>query len=243
MYNKELAHSVSTNGAIVFGQLCSSYESFGSKDMLTIKDEKEYFFLTSEALEGETALTYKQQLKAIKDLEREGYIETRLMGVPSKKFFHITNKIVDELFSEVNPRSDKREGLDTSRVAGRSSLDKRENLDMTKGKTKPDQKGNLKINNKKEQCKDINNLVNKDSANNDHEETINRLVKEYRLKGLSKEVCLKVVDETMEKEGIESFGGYLRRSLENTLYKHRLKRGEIDSLQKKSLFGYDWLNA
>ena len=44
MYNKELAHTVSVNGAIIFGQLCSSYESFGSKGMLTVKDEKSISF-------------------------------------------------------------------------------------------------------------------------------------------------------------------------------------------------------
>lgn len=76
MFNKELAHEVSVNGAIIFGQLCSSYESFGSKDMLAIKDGKEYFFLTSQVIEEETALSYKQQSKAIKDLEAAGYIET-----------------------------------------------------------------------------------------------------------------------------------------------------------------------
>ncbi|WP_252196991.1 hypothetical protein [Bacillus toyonensis] len=59
MYNKALAHTVSVNGAIIFGQLCSSYESFGSKGMLTIKGGKEYFFLTSDTLEEETALSYK----------------------------------------------------------------------------------------------------------------------------------------------------------------------------------------
>ncbi|CAM3799304.1 hypothetical protein [Mesobacillus zeae] len=68
MYNKELAHKVSVNGAIIFGQLCSSYESFGSKGMLTIRDNNEYFFLTSETIQEETALTYKQQMKAIKEL-------------------------------------------------------------------------------------------------------------------------------------------------------------------------------
>ena len=106
MYNKELAHTVSVNGAIIFGQLCSSYESFGSKGMLTVKDEREYFFLTSDTLEEETALSYKQQLKAIKELEQAGYIKTRVMGV-SSKYFSITDKIVQELLSEVNPSSDK----------------------------------------------------------------------------------------------------------------------------------------
>jgi len=91
MFNKEIAREVSVNGAIIFGQLCSSYESFGSKDMLTVREGKEYFFLTSDVIEEETALTYKQQLKAIKDLEEAGYIETVIMGTPAKKYFHITD--------------------------------------------------------------------------------------------------------------------------------------------------------
>ena len=87
MYNKELAHSVSVNGAIIFGQLCSSYESFGSKGMLTVRDNKEYFFLTSETLEEETALTYKQQLKAAKELEGAGYIETKNISISQIRLF------------------------------------------------------------------------------------------------------------------------------------------------------------
>ncbi|PFL14035.1 hypothetical protein COJ07_28540 [Bacillus cereus] len=160
MYNKELAHSVSVNGAIIFGQLCSSYESFGSKGMLTIKDRKEYFFLTSDTLEEETALSYKQQLKAIKELEQAGYIETKVMGVPSKKYFCITDKIVQELLSEVNPSSDKREDLDvstnpeTAHPESESSLSKRETLALPKGNGKPVQKGStIKKKNKKEQDK------------------------------------------------------------------------------------------
>lgn len=58
-------------------------------------------------MEEETALSYKQQLKAIKELEQAGYIKTRVMGVSSKKYFSITDKIVQELLSEVNPSSDK----------------------------------------------------------------------------------------------------------------------------------------
>ncbi|MED0977014.1 hypothetical protein P4T49_17775 [Bacillus paranthracis] len=173
MYNKALAHTVSVNGAIIFGQLCSSYESFGSKGMLTIKDGKEYFFLTSDTLEEETALSYKQQLKAIKELEQAGYIETKVMGVPSKKYFCITDKIVQELLSEVNPSSDKREDLDvstnpeTAQRESESSLSKRETLALPKGNGKPVQKGStIKKKNKKEQDKDnkdniiVNNGVN-----------------------------------------------------------------------------------
>ncbi|MGH0797638.1 hypothetical protein CN374_16095 [Bacillus cereus] len=172
MYNKALAHTVSVNGAIIFGQLCSSYESFGSKGMLTIKDGKEYFFLTSDTLEEETALSYKQQLKAIKELEQAGYIETKVMGVPSKKYFSITDKIVQELLSEVNPSSDKREELDisanleTAQQESESSLSKREILGLPKGNGKPVQKGStIKKKNKKEQDKNNkDNIIVNNSA-------------------------------------------------------------------------------
>lgn len=172
MYNKELAHTVSVNGAIIFGQLCSSYESFGSKGMLTVKEGKEYFFLTSDTLEEETALSYKQQLKAIKELEQAGYVETKVMGVPSKKYFCITDKIVQELLSEVNPSSYKREDLDvstnpeTAQRESESSLSKRETLALPKGNGKPVQKGStIKNKKKKEQYKNnkdniiVNNSV------------------------------------------------------------------------------------
>ncbi|MED0667751.1 hypothetical protein P4T04_15610 [Bacillus badius] len=248
MYNKELAHKVSVNGSIIFGQLCSSYESFGSKEMLTVKDGKEYFFLTSETLEEETALTYKQQLKAAKELENAGYIETRVMGMPSKKYFHITDKIEKDLIGV--SKSDKREDLNkagnegTERQKVTPSYDKREYLALPKGNGMPDQKGTLKINNKKEQYKNINDLfVNKESVNKD--EIISRLINEYRLKGLSKEVCLRVVNEVMQNEEIENFPAYLRTCLENTLYKSRLKRGEIDLSEKLNQNNnsplYNWL--
>jgi|GEM_PF-6463131 len=168
MYNKELAHKVSVNGAIIFGQLCSSYESFGSKGMLTLRDGKEYFFLTIETLEEETALSYKQQMKAVKDLEEAGYIETRNMGVPQKRHFHITDKIVKELLSS----SDKREELDTPLSPAQScqkvtpNLDQRERLDLLKGDDNTCQKvSNIKKKNKKEINK--NKILN---INNDLEE-------------------------------------------------------------------------
>lgn len=166
MYNKELAHKVSVNGAIVFGQLCSSYESFDNKNMLTVRDGKEYFFLTADVLEEETALTYKQQLKATKELEDAGYIETKVMGVPSKKYFYITKKIEQELFEE-SSRSAKREDLtistnsDIEPQTNDSSYDKREYLGVTKEHSKPLQKGSsIKKKNEKEKDKNIKDNFN-----------------------------------------------------------------------------------
>jgi hypothetical protein len=255
MYNKEMAHSVSVNGSIIFGQLCSSYESFGSKHMLTIRDNKEYFFLTADTLERETALTYKQQIKAVRELERSGYIETKIMGVPSKKYFHITDKIVHELL----PSSDKREDLEESKNIAEveqnvhSSYDKKEHLEYTNHTGKDNQKrSSIKKKNKKEQYKDnklnivnkdvpVNNIVN-ESVVNVVQETILNLTNEYRLKGLSKEVCLRVVEEAKQKEDIHNFGAYLRTCLENTLYKSKLKKGEIEfPLMSQSGALFNWL--
>ncbi|MFD4820361.1 hypothetical protein [Peribacillus butanolivorans] len=149
MFNKELAHEVSVNGAIIFGQLCSSYESFGSKKMLTVRDGKEYFYLTSGVLEEETALSYRQQLKAIKDLEDAGYIESVIMGSPSKKYFHITDKIVQQLLPKVAVSSDKSADLNEENEQETSvqkqsedflSYDKCVTLAMTKEQSKPVQK-------------------------------------------------------------------------------------------------------
>lgn len=251
MYNKEIARSVSVNAAIIFGQLCSSYESFASKGMLTIRDNKEYFFLTSETLEEETALSYKQQLKAIKELEQAGYIETKVMGVPAKKYFHITNKIAMELLSELDVSSDKREDLNVSTISEAEgqkvnpSLSKKETLVLPKENDKSLQKGSdIKNKNKKEQYKDKNNyIVNKKSVNN--EEIIQKLTNEYRIKGLSKDVCLRVVDEVLaNNDEIHNFEGYLRTCLENALYKSKLKRGKIDltkSFRSSQVLFYNWL--
>ncbi|WP_191557790.1 hypothetical protein [Metabacillus idriensis] len=248
MYNKALAHTVSVNGSIIFGQLCSSYESFGSKNMLTVRDNKEYFFLTSGTLEEETALTYKQQLKAIKELEEAGYITTKVMGVPSKKFFHITFKIAEELLVDGNPSSDKKEDLksteDIKPNIEEPSLAQREILAELKGNSKPVQKGpTIKKKNKKEQNKNIKDyIVNKEPVNKD--EIINKLISEYRLKGLSKEVCFRVLNEVNTNPDVENFGAYLRTCLENTLYKSKMKRGNIDFTER---FGklkvplYNWL--
>ena len=55
------------------------------------------------------------------------------------------------------------------------------------------------------------NLENYDSA---LEDTIAALTNEYRLKGLSKDVCLRAVNEALaNKQKIHNFGAYLEASL------------------------------
>ena len=248
MFNKELAHEVSVNASIIFGQLCSSYESFGSKNMLTVRDGKEYFFLTSETLEKETALTYKQQLKAAKELENFGYIETRVMGVPSKKYFHITDKIRQELLG--NPRSAKREELDISTdeedkgLKEGASYSQREHLEVTKGNGKPVQKGStIKKKNKKEQDKNNNSNFNcnfKNSLESDKfreviTEACNEFFAKFAVGRWSKDqwntLIDKFVDDTIESKRYldipeEKIKGYAYKSLKTIADNSDYKRSE-----------------
>ena len=243
MFNKELAHEVSVNSAIIFGQLCSSYESFGSKDMLTVRDGKEFFFLTSEVIENETALTYKQQLKAIKDLEEAGYIETSIMGQPARKYFHITDKI----YKKFQLSSDKKEELDNkpedkkvdeSRKVN-PTQDERESLVIPKGNSLPDQKVHaIKEIKEKEQSKDKNKkeiIENKEIIVNKEKNTLpnksqisNKLILEYMKKGMSKELCFRVLYGIKENKSIKNFGAYLRTCLETTYKNSRIKHGIIE---------------
>lgn len=91
---------------------------------------------------------------------------------------------------------------------------------------------------------DIKNIVNKDV--NNMQIIIDKLVLEYIDKGLSQEVCFMVVDEVKSSsEEIKNFGGYLRRALENTLYKSKLRNGLIESskfeVKNKNVPFYNWL--
>ncbi|WHY87566.1 hypothetical protein QNH39_06980 [Neobacillus novalis] len=249
MYNKELAHKVSVNGAIIFGQLCSSYESFGSKGMLTIRDNKEYFFLTIETLDEETALSYKQQMKAVKDLEDAGYIETRNMGVPQKRHFHITIKIVKELLSS----SDKREELntppnpDSSPSRSTFNLDQRERLELPKGDDNNCQKvSNIKKKNKKEKIKE-NNIIDDDKRTSSTEainpinnELINSIwesVKDDISKRTFNSVLRKVKDKHAQGQ-VNNFRDYFITALtnkENELELRRAKDKAALEIKKSSI--------
>ena len=221
--------------------------------MLTVRNGKEYFYLTSEVIEEETALTYKQQVKAIKDLEEAGYIEAVIMGSPARKYFHITDKITKQLLPKDNSSSDKKEELIETNEQGNTvieqsvdfvSYDKREIQACNKGESKPVQKGQAyKEIKEKEKLKNTkNNFVNKNDGNKD--EIIYKLTNEFRLKGMSKELCLRVLDEVNANPNVENFQAYLRTCLDNTLYKSKLKQGEIEfSFEKgnNNVLFYNWL--
>ncbi|WP_052461634.1 hypothetical protein [Sporosarcina koreensis] len=246
MYSKLIAREVSTNAAILYGQLASSYESFGSKNMLIHIEGDDYFFLTADVIQEETSLTYRQQTKAIKELESFGLITTVIRGVPAKKHFHLTSKIQEMI---CNPSSDKMSDLqriDNNRSES-PSYDKRAKLEYTNEQGKYVQKGSsIKKNKKEKNEKEINTYVDNNLLTK--QKTIDSLIFEFMKKGLSKEVCLRVLNEVNLNPDIQNFGGYFKAALQNALDNSMVRNGSlrkkdllIKRAQKRGVPIYDWL--
>ena len=99
-YSKDFAKKYGLEAAILWGELISQFCYWDAKGML--KDDK-WFFATIERLEAETTLSGKRQRKAIEVLTGAGLIETKLFGVPARKYFSINNAaLIDLIFSDPN---------------------------------------------------------------------------------------------------------------------------------------------
>ncbi|WP_298788802.1 replication initiator protein A [uncultured Marinococcus sp.] len=95
---------------------------------------------------------------------------------------------------------------------------------------------------------DMNNTIVNNNVNNSSSETMNtyEIEKEYIQEGLSPELIQRVKDEIANKqEPVRHYEAYLRTCLDNTLHKHRLKRGVIDQpyphLPANHPLNYNWL--
>jgi arsenate reductase-like glutaredoxin family protein len=96
----------------------------------------------------------------------------------------------------------------------------------------------------------VNNSLNKNIKISSEEEVIDKLTYEYLQKGLTKDVCKRVVEEVRQKKNISNFGGYLRNSLENTLNRSEIRRGIKDPAEKLKQISenqnvpfYNWLES
>jgi len=88
--NKQLARQVGLKAVVLLADLISKENYFIENQ--TIKDG--WFFNTSKNIERDTTLTNYQQKKAIKKLEKIGFIQTELKGMPATLHFKILeNKI------------------------------------------------------------------------------------------------------------------------------------------------------
>lgn len=83
MVNRALAKAYGLAAAAVLGDLCTRREQHGDG-----------FWATNEQLMDATALGLKAVRKAVGALEDAGFIETKMQGVPQKRYFHIDDDAI-----------------------------------------------------------------------------------------------------------------------------------------------------
>ena len=84
--NKKMTIKFGMNVAVLFSELKSQEDAFRESNKL---DNEGMFSINQETLKKETALTYYQQNKAVKILIKNGFIEVKKKGLPSRYFFRI----------------------------------------------------------------------------------------------------------------------------------------------------------
>jgi uncharacterized phage protein (TIGR02220 family) len=90
--NKQLAKKTGLHAALILSDIYTKMEYFKKHGEL---DDDGFFFNTSENIEEDTTLSYHLQKKAFKILKDEGFIETKLKGVPAKTYYKVVeNKIL-----------------------------------------------------------------------------------------------------------------------------------------------------
>ncbi len=91
--NKGMAKILGINASILLGELCSEYEYWKSHGQL----EDDYFYSTIDNIEENTTLSKNTQTTALNILKKKGLIETKVMGLPAKRYFKINQKKLEEM--------------------------------------------------------------------------------------------------------------------------------------------------
>lgn len=89
--NRSLVKEIGVTESLVIGELASEYRYWKNAGKLR---DKEWFFSTDDNLEERLPFSKPTIRRAIDSLKELGIIETKLMGVPAKRFFRFAqNKI------------------------------------------------------------------------------------------------------------------------------------------------------
>ena len=89
--NKKLAKEIGLLEVVLLADLISKEEYFIDNQQLI----DGWFFNTAKNIQADTTLTSHQQRKCIKNLKELGIIETKLVGIPAKQHFRISeNKLL-----------------------------------------------------------------------------------------------------------------------------------------------------
>lgn len=88
--NRPLAHALGSNEAMIYGALISKFYYYSERGML----DDGWFYSTAPDLAESTALSEKQQKRAVNNLVKSGLIRSELRGMPAKRSFYIVEDTV-----------------------------------------------------------------------------------------------------------------------------------------------------
>lgn len=92
--NKTLIREFGLECAVMLGELASQHEYF--KDNL----QDGFFYATVDRIKDDTGLSDYQQRQAVTKLQTAGILETKVMGIPAKRFFRISEEALQNKFSK-----------------------------------------------------------------------------------------------------------------------------------------------
>lgn len=94
--NKDLIKVLGIEESILLGELASEYDYWLKKGEL----DNEYFYSTIENIEKNTTLSKYKQTQAISKLKELGIVETKLKGIPAKRYIKINEQRIEEVLQD-----------------------------------------------------------------------------------------------------------------------------------------------
>ena len=108
MASKALTRRFNLITSAIYGQLASSYESFDEKELLTVIEDKFYFYLDQEWICEETNLSPYMVRNAMKELQEAGLVVIKRHGMPAKNFYHLTDEIDNVMRQDKQEQNEKK---------------------------------------------------------------------------------------------------------------------------------------
>ena len=104
--------------AIFLGEIVAKHNLFRTQNKLKKMEDGNWFFLTYEGIKNVTFISIEKQRKFVKEFEKIGLIDRKMMEVPAKQYYKINVKILEELSNHLrNTDLRKSEGLDIKKNA------------------------------------------------------------------------------------------------------------------------------
>lgn len=112
MVNREIAVKLGINAAVMIAELANEEQYYETRGEL----ENGWFYSSRDNIEDKTGLKRRKQESGIKDLKEAGLIETKVCGMPARRFFKLNESALIELLSDGTKPANLRDKTDKQKV-------------------------------------------------------------------------------------------------------------------------------